>query len=223
MAYKLLSEQELDALEGAINRGETDALKYLIKESKRVAKAANSRLLRLERNDFYESNAYQRATYYTDYAYGSERFRVNKSMDADALLEQYREMRTFMRKESSTIKGMRSQQSRLLDALESYDIHIPDAEKKTFFKFVNSDDVQDVMQLIPEYDVVMDAIANNFGKINNDLTDISASFRAFLEGEIFYDQLLERISGETYDSLYKRSRNRRIDYDARRSGRKRNS
>lgn len=222
MAYKLLSEKELTALQAASNRGEEDAFNQLFKESKRVAKAANSRLLRLERAGFTESNAYERATYYTDYAYGAERFRVNRRMDVDDLIEQYREMRTFMRKESSTVSGVRASRDRLIDALESYDIHIEEPNRNAFFSFVNSDDVQDAIEFIGEYDIVMDAIANNIDKIGNDFKNLQKQFQAFLKGEIFYDELLERISGESYESLYQRHRDRGINYDTRIERQRRN-
>lgn len=211
MAYNLLSEKELDVLEGKVRSGDIDTLEKFRRLSKRVAKAANSRLLRLEKADFTESNAYQRATYYTEYAYKAERFRVNNSMNIDDLLENYREMRTFMRKESSTVRGMKYIQKRLMTTLESYNIHIDEDYQTIFFKFINSDTVLDALDVIGESDIVFDAIASNLRENVNNLEKLRKEFDAFLRGEVFYDELLERIGGLTFEELHERSRKRGID------------
>lgn len=218
MAYKnLYSEQQLEYLSSLIESGDKSAEATLRKEVKRVVKAANQRLLRLERAGYEDvSNAYERASYYTDYTFGSNRFKVNKSLSADDLIEEYREVRTFLRKESSTVKGIRYAQDRLIESLNTYNIKIPRDKRDAFFRFVNSDNVQDAIEFIGEYDVVMDAIANNIDKLVGNYNHLMKQFEAFLKGDIFYDELLERISGENVETLYQRSRKRGINYDRRR-------
>lgn len=211
MAYEFWNEKELSKIELGIARGDAALQSQFYSEVKKVAKAANSRLLRLEKAGFTTSNAYERAIYYTSYNYGADRFRVNKSMDTDKLIEQYREMRTFMRKESSTVTGVKASRKRLINYLEDRDIHIRPEDRDKFFDFINSDDLQDAIEVVGFSEDIFRAISEYIDKKGiSDIDKLGKQFQAFLNNEIFYDDLLERISGMTYEDLYKQSRGRNL-------------
>lgn len=226
MAYVTYTEEELTHLERLASRGDDTAFDMIFQEAKRLAKSANSRLLRLERADLEEaSQAYQKAVTYTDMEFnGSYRFRVNKSLSLDALVKEFREMRSFMSKESSTVKGMRHSQKRLVKTLSTYGIDIPESQRMDFYKFVQSDTVQDVIDYIGEYDIVMDIIANNIDKITDSFLNLQRQFEQFLAGDEYFDEFIERVFnlGEgdkksdkyrTYEQIYKRHTDRRITRD----------
>lgn len=210
MAYQFkYTERDLKALEKAYKRGDETAEDTLRSEIKRLAKAANSRLLRLERAGLSDqSQAYARSMGYLNEIMESNRYRVSKKMDMEDLLDEYRELRLFLNKETSTVSGLKRAQKRLFNTLDAYNIHIAEENRGTFYEFLGSSVIQDVIDYIGEYDIVMDAIANNVDKIGGDLTKLEKQFNAFLSGEIFYDELLERIGGITIEELYNRSRAR---------------
>ncbi len=212
MAYSSLNEQQLMHLERLASRGDDTALDILYQESKRIAKAANTRLLRIEKAGKTDvSQAYQKAEFDIEKMGYDNRFRVNKKQSIDDLVNNYRSMRSFMAKESSTIKGLKYAQERLIDTLEAYDIHIPKDNRDEFYRFIRSDTVQDIIEYIGEYDVVMDMIANNIGKIQGSFKQLEVEFNRVLAGDENFDEMLERQAkryGSTYRELYERHSNR---------------
>lgn len=225
MAYKTLSEDELESLRESISYGDMEAQKTLEKALRRIAKTANTRLLRIEKNALDSmSNAYERATFYTQNIMGwSNRFRVNKSMDTDDMIDLYREIRYFISRESSTVKGIKIQQERFKKALNAFDINVSKYKWNEFFQFINSDNVQDVIEMIGNYDVVIDAIANNIERMAGDFKKMEKDFNAYLRGTINHDELLERIGGIDYETLYQRHRDRRENLNQRRRRYRRDS
>lgn len=222
--YKLLTEKEISRLVTRANRGDEKSYNKLFKESKRVAKTSNTRLLRLEKTGFdYTSNAYQRATYYTEYQFGSERFRVNQSMSPDELAEQYREMRYFIEKPSSTISGIKKNRQQFEETLEEYGIVIPDNKKQKFYEVVNSDAVRDALQIIGTSDYVLDVIAGRLqrrGTSDREINFMIRQFENFNSGDITYDELLYRVGGKSLDDYYRqRHESRREIIDIRRQRR----
>lgn len=211
MAYKYkYDERELKALEKRALKGDNQALTDLRSELRRLSKAANSRLLRIEKAGFEnQSQAYARSIGYLNAMQDSNRFRVSKSMEVEDLVQNYREVRLFLNKESSTITGIKAGQDRLFKTLKSFNIDIAEENKSKFYEFIGSVEIQDAIDYIGEYDVVMDAIANNLDKIGGDLTKLKKQFNQFLAGDIFYDELLEKIGGMSLEELYRRHRGRR--------------
>lgn len=224
MAYELLEEKALKELGRLAEQGVQSAQEMLLNELRRVAKTANTRLLRIEKQGFEnQSNAYGRAVYYTQEFYDSTRFRANTKMDVQDIMDEYREIRTFLRKESSTIRGIKAAKSRFFKSLSAYDINIPTTDRDSFYEFVNSDNVQDVLTYLP-YDTVLDAISNNIDRLREDFEGLQREFLAYLTGEIEYDSLLKRIKGgEDIEELYKRHRDRGTALDKRRGRYRRSS
>lgn len=212
MAVKYqFTDSDLTSLRKRAEKGDESARRELEKDARRLAKIANSRLLRLERSGMEDSQAYRRSTFFlTDIMRTTPRFKVNKKLDTDELIQEYKEMKLFLSKESSTVKGMLAAENRLIDALEKYDINIDKSKRREFTKFIGSQDIQDAIELIGDYDVVMDAIAENLSKYKGQFDRLAKQFNAFLNGDIFYDELLEKIGGRSLEELYNRHRRRNI-------------
>lgn len=206
MAYQTnYNQQQVMHLAKYAKKGDEEAFRLLYKDLRRISRAANTRLLRLEKSGWSDvAQAYQRATWFTNKMVGTNRFSTAKSMDIDLMVDQYAEVRAFMSKESSTVKGNKIAQKRLIDALEKYDINIPKKQQREFYKFVNSDTVQDAIDYIGEYDVVMDAIANNINKIGSNFEDLYRQFNEFLDGKDHFDTFLTKLGGVDVRELYKR-------------------
>lgn len=212
MAYKTLSEKELSKLELSIIRGDSNAEYTMRKELKRIAKAANTRLLRLEKAGYENSSsAYGRAVgYLQEFFEGATRYRTGKYLKIDDVFDLYREAKSFMAKETSTIRGVKYAQSRLLDTVETLGYTVPREDLDKFYEFLQSDTVYDVMQNIDISEIVIDAISNGFFNLKKSIDEIMDNFEKYLNGEIqYYDELLERVGGIRVADLYKRQNDRR--------------
>lgn len=205
---ELLTEQTLKKL--TAKNVDPSFRQEIIKQMQKDAKRANSRLLRIEKTGLEDvSNSYQRAVFYADMERGNARFRISPSkMSTTDILQEYREIRTFLSKESSTVKGIKYQQKRFMNAMDAFDIHI--SNKDEFFRFINSDTIQDAIEVIGNYDIIMDAINSAIEKLHKDLDSIKKEFDYFIAGKMHYDELLERLGGETLDDLYVRHRRRKF-------------
>ena len=212
MAYKTLTEKEINKLHLSIVRGDKNALSTVKNLYRKLAKTANQRLLRLEKAGFETtSNAYEWAAYYLqDYKKGNKlRFSENPTnMDIDEILETYRVARHFVAKETSTVRGVKYARKRLIDAVEEMGYEIPENDLQKFYEFVNSDAVQDAMVSIGNSNIVVDAITNGFYNLGKSIDDMMKNFERYNSGELLYDELLERVGGMSIAELYKRQRNR---------------
>lgn len=218
MAYETFSERDIQNFRYRIMQGDTSARDELLKEAKRLAKASNSRLLRIEKADLTrQSQAYQLADFYISSkgVTGKTRYRINNSYSNNEIIDSIREMRTFLSKESSTVRGLRYAQKRTLDILEDYGISVEEKDKTAFYEYIRSDTVQDVIDYIGEYDVVMDFIANNIDKKKMSFQQLEQEFNAFLNSsekfDLFFDRLNEKYKGGlSYADLQRRTVERDI-------------
>lgn len=206
MKRELLTERELRELR--FKSTSEDRRGEILDIMRKDVKRANQRLLSIERAGLSDvSNSYQRAALYTDMEFGSNRFKFNSRLSDEELIDQYKEVRTFLAKESSTLSGIRSQQARFLDAMETFGIEIDD--KESFFHFINSDTIQDAIDVIGNYDIIMDAINSAIQKLGKDLESIKREFDSFLAGRQHYDELITKLGGVSIDDLYARHRERK--------------
>lgn len=212
MAYVTYNEQELQHLRRLATSGDDTAQSMLYNEARRVSKAVNQRLLRLERADKDEiSSAYQNAIIFTEDKFGAKRFRVNKRQSVDELVRILQEGRHFMSQESSTVRGMKIAKKRMFDTLDAYGIHIETSQQEKFYEFVHSDSVQDVIDYIGEYDTVMDIIALNVSKSRDSFKMLKREFDNFLIGRGNFDEFIDRFSGGmTFEEMRSRHYEREI-------------
>lgn len=218
-----MQEKELRSVLLGMSRGSASSTSLFWDTVHKEAKRANMRMLRLERSGLADaSNAYQRAALFNDIDHGSMRFRFNKSMTVEELGDAYREMRTFLSKEESTVRGVRYAQKRFMQAMEDYGIEIPKEQQSDFFTFYRSDEVQDMIEYVGEYDVIADLINNAVNKMHTSLETLRNEFNSVLAGDQYFDEVVRKYgAGESYGSLLKRHRRRGINGASRQRGRKR--
>ena len=116
---------------GQFTRGELEAL------YKNMARTANQRLARLEKADraFW---AYDKATLFTQRAYGTNRFKTSASNMTDkGLIRVLEEMRTFLGSKTSTVSGSKNVDRKILKKFREKKVDIKDP--KEFFQFLNSE------------------------------------------------------------------------------------
>ena len=111
---KIPTTQQIESL---YESGNISALTDL---NETLAKAANTRLGRLEKADLDNTAAYKRASYYlgevSDFSQGN-RFSRSKKMDIDDLYEQLKEESKFLRSQTSTISGEKSRRDKIFESL----------------------------------------------------------------------------------------------------------
>lgn len=90
---------------GEVSKGDIESLRA---ETRRLAKAANQRMVRLEQAGKRASPAYQRARddLETDFGLPRQRYKeFTKNLSRDELIQEYRSIRAFMTAKSSTVAG----------------------------------------------------------------------------------------------------------------------
>lgn len=119
MAFKVPTIKEIRELGGRAAFGDNEALQELGKLAERMARAANTRLRRLEAAG-KTGDAYQRAK---EILGGGKRFPQARTGSAEQLGENLEKATSFLRKKESTISGIR------------------EVDKKTAQTFLGRDDV----------------------------------------------------------------------------------
>lgn len=197
MSYNTITEELLLHLVNLAKGGDDIALGELKKEGKRIIKAANSRLLRLEQKGFDKvSYAYGQAEYYNQ-AYSKNRFRINNKMAVDDIASTIREARYIINQPTSLVSGVKKYQDDFIETLDAYGIHVNPSDRSKFYEFVKSDTVQDLISYIGEYDTVMDIISNNINKQRKSFMDLYRDFNNALLNRETYDEFITRMSGGT--------------------------
>lgn len=90
---------------GEVAKGDIESLRA---ETRRLAKAANQRMVRLEQAGKRTSPAYQRARddLETDFGLPRQRYKEStKNLSREELIQEYRSIRAFMTAKSSTVAG----------------------------------------------------------------------------------------------------------------------
>lgn len=132
MKFKPSEKIELDL------RNDFTSLDDLNKLRVKLARRANSRLLRLEKKGLV-GWAYKPAVRYTQKAYGSNRFSTRKEISDDPfkVIEEVEEIINFLNAESSTVTGVRNIESRITETFRKKGLDVKDP--KDFFDFLSSE------------------------------------------------------------------------------------
>ena len=132
MKFKPSEKIELDL------RNDFTSLDDLNKLRVKLARRANSRLLRLEKKGLV-GWAYKPAVRYTQKAYGSNRFSTRKEISDDPfeVIEEVEEIINFLNAESSTVTGVRNIESRITETFRKKGLDVKNP--KDFFDFLSSE------------------------------------------------------------------------------------
>lgn len=132
MRFKPSEKIELDL------RNDFTSLDDLNKLRVKLARRANSRLLRLEKKGLV-GWAYKPAVRYTQKAYGTNRFSTRKEISDDPfeVIEEVEEIINFLNAESSTVTGVRNIESRITETFRKKGLDVKNP--KDFFDFLSSE------------------------------------------------------------------------------------
>lgn len=145
MKFKPSEKIELDL------RGDFTSLDNLNKLRVKLARRANSRLLRLEKKASKDSKgnkyigwAYKPATRYTQKAYGLNRFSTRKEISDDPfeVIEEVEEIINFLNAKSSTPTGIRSIENQIIQTFRTKQ-HLTIKNPKEFLDFLASETFKD--------------------------------------------------------------------------------
>lgn len=132
MKFKPSEKIELDLRNGFASLDDLNKLRL------KLARRANSRLLRLEKKRLV-GWAYKPAVRYTQKAYGSNRFSTRKEISDDPfeVIEEVEEIINFLNAESSTVTGVRNIESRITETFRKKGLDVKNP--KDFFEFLSSE------------------------------------------------------------------------------------
>lgn len=169
---------------GNFTRGELEAL------YKQMSRRANSRLRSLERADraFW---AYDKATLYTQRAYGKNRFPTSPGKMSDkGLIRVLEEAQAFLNSQTSTVRGSKAVDKKIVDTFERKGIKISD--KKEFFNFLDSSQFRSLSNKKIDSDRLIEFYTRSKekGDSNQEIEDLLEEFR---QGKIDgIDELYEK-------------------------------
>lgn len=178
---------------GKFSRGELEAL------YREMSRRANARLRNLERADraFW---AYDKATIFTQRAYGSNRFPSLKKIGSESdkgLIRVLEEVQTFLSSKSSTVSGSKSIDRKILNTFKRKGVDIKDS--KEFFNFLQSEQFKKLSNKKISSSFIIDYYtrSSNEGKTNDEIAEELEKFR---QGEIKgVDELFKRGGFSIFD------------------------
>ena len=178
---------------GDFSRGELEAL------YREMSRRANARLRRLEKADraFW---AYDKATIFTQRAYGSNRFPTPRRIGSESdkgLIRVLEEVQTFLSSKSSTVSGSKSIDRKILNTFKRKGVDIKDS--KEFFNFLQSEQFKKLSNKKISSSFIIDYYtrSSNEGKTNDEIADELEKFR---QGEIKgVDELFKRGGFSIFD------------------------
>lgn len=201
----MYTEMELRTLQKLIESGDSNAMKELKQNGDKLVNRANTRLRALEKNDL-KLFPYRRAINYIENRLDSKRFSksVKRLGGIDGYIEQYRELKRFLEAESSKVSRAREIVKQRYETLKDVGINIEENNANKFFEFIGSDTVQDLFETTGTSDILMDLIAENLNKHHKTIRGMERDFNKYLNGDLSYDTLIERLGGDVHE-VFKRT------------------
>lgn len=150
---------------------------------KKLARKANDRLRALEKadRDFW---AYDKATLFTQRAYGTKRFKTSdRGMTEEGRKRAIEEIQNFLKSKSSTVRGSREIDKKIIKKFRTKKHGFTISNEREFFNFLSSENYRNLVNknissemLIDFYDrATEDGVA---------YSDIEEALKDFREGEI---------------------------------------
>lgn len=189
-----ISAQQALTLRAKAYLGDKDAYNELVERNKALVKRANSALSRLEKAGITRWS-YDRAISYTESEFGMNRFTASKSKLPEIVDLQIniQELSKFLSSKSSTIRGNKAIDLKILNAFREKGIKIPKNEEVEFLDLISSDDFETLKKSYVDSGTIMAELVDLTNDYKVSISDISSAFSKVVKGDVTYDVALEEL------------------------------
>ena len=161
--------------------------------SKYIAQASNKKLNDLEKNNITQY-AYGLADTYNK-ADGKDKNRFYRGIKFDndeKMKEQLENMIHFYNAKTSTLQGYNESIQTRLDAFRNKGVEIPKEREYEFFQFLASNEFKKMGARVDSNQTT--ETFNDARNVGKEVDEINDAFHAFLDGELTFDQVQERLN-----------------------------
>lgn len=189
-----ISAQQALTLRAKAYLGDESAYNELVERNKALVKRANSALARLEKAGITRWS-YDRAISYTESEFGMKRFTASKSKLPEIVDLQIniQELSKFLSSKSSTIRGNKAIDLKILNAFRDKGINIPKNEEAEFLDLIASDDFERLKKSYVDSGTIMAELVDLTNDYKVSISDISSAFSKVVKGNVTYDVALEEL------------------------------
>ena len=193
-----ISIPKLRSLLRSANSGNTDSLRDLQAQARKLGKRANQRMLRLERSglDYY---AYDRASEFLKTEMMRNRFPESvKSMDTADIVRSIEEAQKFLSSPTSLVSEQKKIRKNRLEGFKAANIEVPEDQVDTLMRFLGSQGMEAVWNKassVESSEEIVNLINGALAK-SHTYADIYYQFLRFDSGEITYDDLVDRLESK---------------------------
>lgn len=189
-----ITAQQALTLRAKAYLGDESAYKELVERNKALVKRANSALARLEKAGITRWS-YDRAISYTESEFGMRRFTVskNKLPEIVDLQINIQEMSKFLASKSSTIRGNKAIDLKIINAFRDKGINIPKSEEAEFLDLISSDDFETLKKSYVDSGTIIAEMIDLTNDYKVSISDISSAFSKVVKGDVTYDVALEEL------------------------------
>lgn len=189
-----ITAQQALTLRAKAYLGDESAYKELLERNKALVKRANSALSRLEKAGITRWS-YDRAISYTESEFGMRRFTTskNKLPEIVDLQINIQEMSKFLASKSSTIKGNKAIDLKIINAFREKGINIPKGEEAEFLDLISSDDFETLKKSYVDSGTIIAEMIDLTNDYKVSISDISSAFSKVVKGDVTYDVALEEL------------------------------
>ena len=180
-------------------QGDMKALNKALQLNNQLAKKANRKLLALERakrTDYMYPRIEEFTNNYLERKpWRKPRFTTSKKKlsDIDTLEQQLREMNTFIKSESSTARGQKKLEKKMISSIEEKLGRKID-KKEEFLSFLKSGYMDSAKKFLPS-DTVADIVSESLDK-GLSAKDIEKEFDDYMSGLYSFNEFLENLGVE---------------------------
>lgn len=189
-----ITAQQALTLRAKAYLGDESAYKELVERNKALVKRANSALSRLEKAGITRWS-YDRAISYTESEFGMRRFTAskNKLPEIVDLQINIQEMSKFLASKSSTIRGNKAIDLKIINAFREKGINIPKGEEAEFLDLISSDDFETLKKSYVDSGTIIAEMIDLTNDYKVSISDISSAFSKVVKGDVTYDVALEEL------------------------------
>ena len=189
-----ITAQQALTLRAKAYLGDESAYKELVERNKALVKRANSALSRLEKAGITRWS-YDRAISYTESEFGMRRFTAskNKLPEIVDLQINIQEMSKFLTSKSSTIRGNKAIDLKIINAFREKGINIPKGEEAEFLDLISSDDFETLKKSYVDSGTIIAEMIDLTNDYKVSISDISSAFSKVVKGDVTYDVALEEL------------------------------
>lgn len=172
-----MNAMEIIKLSREAEKGNMQSYNKLLSYNQKLTSRANQRLRSLEKQT-RSGNAYAKAITYTQKEYGSNRFRKPKTI-SDLKISTFA-LENFLSQKTSTVRGIKEYEKRIIGGFREKGIYIPDDKKDIFFDFLDSGFFNEFKKYDSERAIeeIADAISNG-----RTLDDLNEAYQKYQTGQ----------------------------------------